>query len=72
MSHTQMWVKEDELEESCHADDWVMSHIELSHGTHINESPPTYEWVMSYTQRWVEDDEVGGSCHADDWGMLHI
>ena len=31
--------------ESCHTYEWVMSHIWMSNGTHINESCHTYEWV---------------------------
>jgi len=27
---------------------WVMSHIGMSHVTHVNESCHTYEWVMSH------------------------
>jgi len=29
--------------------EWVMSHIWMSHVTHMNESCHTYEWVMSHT-----------------------
>jgi len=28
---------------------WVMSHMWMSHVTHVNESCHTYEWVMSHT-----------------------
>ena len=31
--------------------EWVMSHIRMSHVTHMNESCPTYEWVMSHI--WI-------------------
>jgi len=27
---------------------WVMAHIWMSHGTHMNESWHTYEWVMAH------------------------
>jgi len=33
---------------SCHTYEWVMSHIWMSHVTHMNESCHTYEWVMSH------------------------
>jgi len=36
------------LDESCHTHEWVMSHIWMSHVTHMNESCHTYEWVMSH------------------------
>ena len=28
--------------------EWVMAHISMSHGTHINESWHTYQWVMAH------------------------
>jgi len=34
----------------CHVYEWVMSHIWMSHVTHMNESCHTYEWVMSHNQ----------------------
>ena len=36
------------MNESCHTYEWVMSHIWMSHVTHMNESRHTYEWVMSH------------------------
>ena len=33
---------------SCHTCGWVMSHIWMSHVTHMKESYHTYEWVMSH------------------------
>jgi len=36
------------MNESCHTYEWVMSHIWMSHVTHMNESCHTYEWVMSH------------------------
>ena len=33
--------------QSCHTYEWVMSHIWMSHVTHLNESCHTYECVMS-------------------------
>ena len=36
------------MNESCHTYEWVMSHIQTSHVTHMNESCHTYEWVMSH------------------------
>jgi len=40
----------------CHHYERVMSHIQMSHVTHTNESCHTYEWVMSrvcHTYEWV-------------------
>jgi len=36
------------MHESCHTYAWVMSHICMSHVTHMNESCHTYAWVMSH------------------------
>jgi len=42
-------------DESCHTSEWVMSHIGMSHVTHMSpvshtdESRLTYEWVMTMT-----------------------
>jgi len=41
------------MNESCHTYEWVMSHIWMSHVTHMNESCHTYEWVMSPIMRHV-------------------
>jgi len=37
---------------SCHTEEWVTSHVRMSHGTHVNESYEwvTYEWVISHTR----------------------
>jgi len=40
---------------SCHTYEWVMSHIWMSHVTHMNESCLTHEWVMSH---------MNESCHT--------
>jgi len=37
------------LIEECHTHEWVMSHLWMSHVTHMNESCHTYEWVMPHT-----------------------
>jgi len=34
------------MNESCHTYEWVMSHIWMSHVTHMNESCHTYEWRL--------------------------
>ena len=36
------------MNELCHTYEWVMSHIWMSHVSHMNESCHTYEWVMSH------------------------
>jgi len=55
---------------------WVMSHIWMSHVTHMNESCPTYEWVMShgcmshvlYASHVSHTNE---SCPTFEWVMSH-
>ena len=49
--------------ESCHTYEWVMSHMWMSHVTHMNESCHTYEWVMSHI--WMR---LAGY----EWVMSHI
>jgi len=39
------------MKESCHTYEWVMSHIWMSHVTHMDESCHTYERVMSHI--WI-------------------
>ena len=52
MTHSSVW--HDSLTfwarciSSCPKSQWVMSHIWMSHVTHMNESCHTYEWVMSH------------------------
>ena len=49
------------MNESCHTYEWVMSHIWMSHVTHMNESRHTYEWVMSHI--WVPcHRHIRGGC----------
>ena len=48
-----------------------MSHIWMSHVTHMNESCHTYEWVMSHI--WMSHvTHTNESCHTYDWVMSHI
>ena len=54
---TYRWISD--MNESCHAHEWVTSHLWISHITHINESCHAcgcvfhiYEWVMSQTKAW--------------------
>ena len=59
------------MNESCHTYEWVMSHIWMSHVTHMNESCHTYEWVMPYT--WLcHETYMKGTCHTYEWVMSHI
>jgi len=37
-----------QMNESCHTDEWVMSHKWMSHVTYVKESCHTYEWVISH------------------------
>ena len=57
--------------ESCHTNEWVMSHIWMSHVTHIDESCHPYEWVMSHI--WMSHvTHMNGSCHTSEGVMSHI
>ena len=48
-----------------------MSHMWLSHVTHMNESCHTYEWVMSHI--WMSPvTHTNESCHTYEWVMSHI
>jgi len=58
---------------------WVMSHIWMSHVTHMNESCRTYEWVMSHI--WMSHvahicmshvTHMNESCHSYGRVMSHI
>jgi len=59
------------MNESCHTYEWVMSHIWMSHVTHMNESCHTYEWVMSHI--WMSHvTHMNESCHTYEWVMSYI
>ena len=48
-----------------------MSHIWMSHVTHMNESCHTYEWVMSHI--WMSHvTHMNESRHTYEWVMSHI
>ena len=48
-----------------------MSHIWMSHVTHMSESCRTYEWVMSHI--WMSHvTHMNESCHTYEWVMSHI
>jgi len=50
---------------------WVMSHIWMSHVTHMNDSCHTYERVMSHI--WTSHvTHMNESCHTYEWVMSHI
>jgi len=58
----------------CRTYEWVMSHIRMSHVTHINKSFSTYEWVASHTYGWVVSHmwmshvpHTNKLCHAYAW-----
>ena len=52
--------------EACHAYEWVMSHVWMSHVTHMNESCHAYEWAMS--QVWTSAvTHMNWSCHTYEW-----
>ena len=43
----ERWLVEAAQNESCHTYEWVMSHVWMSHVTHMNESCHTYEWMIN-------------------------
>ena len=50
---------------------WVMSHIWMSHVTHVNESRHRYEWVMSH--RWISHvTRINESYHTYERAISHI
>ena len=55
------------IAESCHAYEWVMSHIWMSHVPHVNESCQKCEWVMSHTWR-SHVTYMNESCHTYEGG----
>jgi len=71
------------MNESCHTNDWVMSHIWMRHVTHVDDHPyvlsfhlllqlcHTRECVMQYL--WMSHvTRVNESCHMYAWVMSHI
>ena len=51
--------------------EWFMSHIWMSHVTHMNESCHTYEWVMWHI--WMSHvTHMNESCHTYKWVTSHI
>jgi len=57
---------------------WVMSHIWMSHVTHMNESCHKYQWVMPHICVTLMSHVTGlmlyleQSCHAYRWVMSHV
>ena len=51
------------MNDSCHTSEWVMSHILMSHVTHLNESCHTYvEWALFSLLNHFD------FCHGHIWG----
>jgi len=59
------------MKESCHAHDWVMSHIRMHHVTHRTESHHIHDWIMSHI-RWSHVTHRKESCTTYDWVTSHI
>jgi len=56
---------------SCHACEWVVSHMWMSHATHVNESCHTCEWVVSHM--WMSRvTHVNESCHTCESVVSHM
>ena len=54
----------------CHTYEWVMSHVWMSHVTHMNKSCRTCEWVS--TPVWMSHvTHMNGSCHTCEWVLPH-
>ena len=49
----------------------VMSHTQMSHVTHMNESCHTHEWVMSLMSL-SQVTHMNESRHENDWAVSHI
>jgi len=59
------------MDESCHMYGWVMSHIWMSHVTHMDASCHTYGCVMSHI--WMSHGvNVNKSCHTYECVISHI
>jgi len=56
--------------ESCHTYGWVMSHIWMSHVTHVNDSYHTYGWVISH-MCMDHVTHMDGLCHKYEWIKSH-
>ena len=54
------------LNESCHPHEQVVSHIWMSHVTHMNKSCYAYEWVMSQTHWMSRVTHTNESCHTHE------
>jgi len=77
--HSYEWVM---THESCHTQEWLTSHIWMSlthicmsHVTHMNESCHTYAWVMSHIwtvlhMRMRHVTHKNDWCHTYEW-VLH-
>ena len=49
---------------------WVMAHIWMSHGTHMNQPRHTYEWLMSHI--WMSHGtHMNESCHTCECVIGH-
>ena len=63
--------RELKVQNEYHTCEWVMSHIWMSHITHVNESYHTCEWVIS--RMWMSHiTHMNESCHTCEWVILHI
>jgi len=54
------------MNESWHTYEWVMAHIWMSHGTHMNDVSTHMIWVMAHI--WVSHGtRINESCHTHEW-----
>ena len=60
------------MNESCHTYEWVMSHIWMSHGTHMNDGPcATHRNALHYAATHVHHIR-NESCHTRDTARSHV
>jgi len=59
------------MNEPCHTYARVMSHIWMSHTTHMNEVPSIVPVRMSHVSRVSHDTHMNKSCHTCEWVMSH-
>ena len=53
--------------------EWITAHVWMSHGTYMNESRHTYEWVWVTSHIWMSHGTyMNESRHIYEWVSAHI
>jgi len=55
-----------------HTYEWVITHIWMSHNTHMNESWHTYEWVPTHMNEYQHRNDEVNSRYTYRWVITHI